>query len=104
MFLFSTSYVLGGNCVYNNGGCDHVCLNRLNPRGQVCVCEEGFELSEDGKTCTSLYIKTIRCETFGPRTHFKSRLSLIFRAKVVLITDLIGQLRRDVIGRLSVKP
>ena len=31
MFLFSTSYVLGGNCVYNNGGCDHVCLNRLNP-------------------------------------------------------------------------
>ena len=56
MFLFSTSYVLGGNCVYNNGGCDHVCLNRLNPRGQVCVCEEGFELSEDGKHvhhCTS---------------------------------------------------
>ena len=48
-----------------------------------------------------IYIKTIRCEKVGPRTHFKSRLSLIVRAKVVLITDLIGQLRRDVIGRLS---
>lgn len=26
------------------------------------------------ETCTSLYIKRIRCERFGPRTHFKSRL------------------------------
>ena len=51
-----------------------------------------------------IYIKGIRCEKFGPRTHFKSRLSLIVRVDVVLITDLIGQLRRDVIGRLSVKP
>ena len=65
MLLFSTSYVLGGNCVYNNGGCDHVCLNRLNPRGQVCVCEEGFELSEDGKTCTSYTSKGFVVKSLG---------------------------------------
>ena len=68
---------------------------------------------------------------FEPRSHFKSRLSLIVRVNVVLnridnlygshlqsqselyhvsrwyytlVIDLIGQLRRDVIGRLSVKP
>ena len=79
------------------------------------------------------------CERFEPRSHFKSRLSLIVRVNVVLnrivvesdwrfenlcsshlqsqselyhvswwyftlVIDLIGQLRRDVIGRLSVKP
>lgn len=66
MFLFSTSYVLGGTCVYNNGGCDHVCLNRLNPSGQVCLCEEGFELSEDGKTCTS---RTCEKELFVSFVH-----------------------------------
>ena len=80
------------------------------------------------------------CETFQPRSHFKSRLSLIVRVNVVLnrtvvvdsdwrfnnlcgshlqsqselyhvswwystlVIDLIGQLRRDVFGCLSVKP
>ena len=80
------------------------------------------------------------CERFEPRSHFKSRLSLIVLVNVVLnrtvvvesdwrfdnlcgshlqsqselyhiswwyytlVIDLIGQLRRDVVGRLSVKP
>ena len=80
------------------------------------------------------------CERFEPRSHFKSRLSLIVRVNVVLnrsvvvdsdwrfdnlcgshlqsqnelyhvswwyytlVIDLIGQIRRDVIGRLWVKP
>ena len=80
------------------------------------------------------------CERFEPRSHFKSRLSLIVQVNVVLnrtvvvysdwrfdnlrgshlqsqselyhvswwyytlVIDLTGQLRRDVIGRLSVKP
>ena len=81
------------------------------------------------------------CERFEPRSHFKSRLSLIVRVNVVLnrtvvvvdsdwrfdklcgshpqsqselyhvswwyytlVIDLIDQLRRYVIGRLSVKP
>ena len=80
------------------------------------------------------------CERFEPRSHFKSRLSLIAWVNVVLnrtvvvhsdwsfnnlcgshlqsqselyhvswwyytlVIDLIGQLRRDVIGSLSVKP
>ena len=81
----------------------------------------------------------IYCERFEPRSHFKSRLSLIVQVNIVLnrtvvvdsdwrfdnlsgghlqsqselyhvswwytlVIDLIGQLRRDVIGRLSVKP
>ena len=82
---------------------------------------------------------TLFCERFEPRSHFKSRLSLIIRVNVVLnrtvfvdsdwrfdnlcgshlqsqselyhvswwyytlVIDLIGQLCRDVIGRLSVK-
>ena len=81
-----------------------------------------------------------KCERVEPRSHFKSRLSLIVRLNVVLnrtvvvdsdwrfdnlcgsdlqsqselyhvrwwyytlVIDLIGQLRRDVIGSLSVKP
>ena len=80
------------------------------------------------------------CERFEPRSHFRSRLSLIVRVNVVLnrsvvvdsdwrfdnlcgshlqsqnelyhvswwyytlVIDLIGQIRRDVIVRLSVKP
>ena len=83
--------------------------------------------------------KIINCERFEPRSHFKSRLSLIVRVNIVLnrtvvdsdwrfdnlcgshlqsqselyhvswwyytlVIDLIGQLCRDVIGRLSVKP
>ena len=84
--------------------------------------------------------KSEKCESFEPRSHFKSRLSFIVRVNVVLnrtvvvdsdwrfdnmcgshlqsqselyhvswwyytlVIDLIGQLRRDVIGRLSVKP
>ena len=84
--------------------------------------------------------KIINCERFEPRSHFKSRLSLIVWVNVVLnrtvvvdsdlrfdnlcgshlqsqselyhvswwyytlLIDLIGQLRRDIIGRLSVKP
>ena len=80
------------------------------------------------------------CERFEPRSHFKSRLSLIVLVNVVLnrtlvvdsdwrfdnlcgshlqsqselyhvswwyytlVIDLIGQIRRDGIGRLSVKP
>ena len=87
-----------------------------------------------------LYLDMCNCQTFEPRSHFKSRSSLIVRVNVVLnrtvvidsdwrfdylcaghlqsqselyhvswwcyalVIDLIGQLRRDVIGRLSVKP
>ena len=88
----------------------------------------------------NLWMKSLSCERFEHRSHFKSRLSLIVRVNVVLnrtvvldsdwrfhnlcgshlrsqselyhvsgwyytlVIDLIGQLRRDVIGRLSVKP
>jgi len=87
-----------------------------------------------------LHQQSIRYERFEPRSHFKSRLSLIVQVNVVLnrtvvvdsdwrfdnlcgshlqsqselyhvswwyytlVIDLIGQLHRDVIGRLSVKP
>ena len=55
------------------------------------------------------------CERFEPRSHFKSRLSLIVRVNVVLnrtvivdsdwrFDNLCGTSRRDVIGRLSVRP
>ena len=85
-------------------------------------------------------ITVYNCERFEPRSHFKSRLSLLVQVNVVLnrtvvvdsdwrfdnlcsshlqsqselyhiswwyytlVIDLIGQLCRDVIGRLSVKP
>ena len=92
------------------------------------------------QSCWFDYCFLLNCERIEPRSHFKSRLSLIVLVNVVLnrtvvvdsdlrfdnpcgshlqsqselyhvswwyytlVIDLIGELRRDVIGRLSVKP
>ena len=51
--------VAGGTCVYKNGGCEHLCLNLLHPTEQKCLCEEGFRLGEDGKTCEMVSVGNI---------------------------------------------
>ena len=97
-------------------------------------------LNSNKSKLLTLIKNSYNCERFEPRSHFKSRLSLIVRVNVVLnstgvvdsdwrfdnlcgshlqsqselyhvswwyytlVIDLIGQLRRDVIGCLSVKP
>ena len=99
----------------------------------------GFSVKSCTRYILCYYIHR-QCERFEPRSHFKSRLSLIVRVNVVLnrtvavdsywrfdnlcgshlqrqselyhvswwcytrVIDPIGQLRRYVIGRLSVKP
>ena len=37
-------------CAVNNGGCTQICENL--PGFFQCKCIRGFELQEDGKTCT----------------------------------------------------
>ncbi|KRX57417.1 Low-density lipoprotein receptor-related protein 6 [Trichinella sp. T9] len=38
------------DCSIRNGNCSHLCLYR--PTGRVCLCPIGWELGEDGTTCT----------------------------------------------------
>ena len=35
----------------DNGGCSQLCLYRAEPRGPVCHCATGYELTTDGVTC-----------------------------------------------------
>lgn len=51
--------VANGTCVYKNGGCEHLCLNLLHPTERKCLCEEGFRLGEDGKTCEMVSVGNI---------------------------------------------
>lgn len=36
-------------CVFNNGGCQHVCVNTMG--SYECRCKEGFFLSDNQHTC-----------------------------------------------------
>lgn len=36
-------------CLDSNGGCDHICVNSVP--GHQCVCETGYVLQPDGRTC-----------------------------------------------------
>lgn len=38
------------NCATNNGGCEHLC--RQDSDGVSCSCKDGYELDEDGLSCT----------------------------------------------------
>uniref|UniRef100_A0A2K5XS22 Epidermal growth factor n=1 Tax=Mandrillus leucophaeus TaxID=9568 RepID=A0A2K5XS22_MANLE len=39
-------------CLYQNGGCEHICKERLGTAW--CLCREGFVKASDGKTCLAL--------------------------------------------------
>ncbi|CAH3180273.1 unnamed protein product [Porites evermanni] len=54
-----STVVPGATCAYRNGGCEHLCLNLLHPTEQKCLCEEGFRLGEDGKTCEMVSVGNI---------------------------------------------
>ena len=36
-------------CVVDNGGCDHVCINTIGSR--LCDCHTGYALNANGVTC-----------------------------------------------------
>jgi len=38
-------------CSVDNGGCSQLCLYRAEPRGHVCSCANGYELTTDGYSC-----------------------------------------------------
>ena len=43
---------LGENpCSADNGGCSQLCLYRAEPRGHICSCASGYELTSDGSAC-----------------------------------------------------
>lgn len=39
------------SCSVDNGGCSQLCLYRAEPRGHVCSCANGYELTTDGHSC-----------------------------------------------------
>jgi len=45
-------WCLGENaCSVDNGGCSQLCFYRAEPRGHVCGCASGYELTADGTSC-----------------------------------------------------
>ena len=47
----SLLHVGENSCSVDNGGCSQLCLYRAEPRGHVCQCANGYELTTDGFTC-----------------------------------------------------
>ncbi|KAF2354259.1 Low-density lipoprotein (LDL) receptor class A repeat [Trinorchestia longiramus] len=41
-------------CRPNNGDCDHMCLLSRLKAGYRCLCDVGYALADDGKTCTRI--------------------------------------------------
>ena len=40
-------------CALANGGCHHICDNTNGSFS--CMCDEGYELDEDGQQCNGVY-------------------------------------------------
>ena len=41
-------------CSDMNGGCQHICMFSEQDQGVTCGCEDGYHLTEDGRTCEGL--------------------------------------------------
>lgn len=39
-------------CPYRNGGCMQYCRNLPGGAGVQCGCADGYELEDDGRSCT----------------------------------------------------
>lgn len=65
-------------CAEGNTGCEH-CQNAVG--SYQCVCPEGFELADDGKTCkyvvSAILKKRILCEIFVPKNAIFNRINHI---------------------------
>jgi len=42
--------IVRSSCSINNGGCCQICTNTTE--GRICSCEEGFQLNDDGFSCS----------------------------------------------------
>ncbi|XP_077989412.1 low-density lipoprotein receptor-related protein 4-like [Glandiceps talaboti] len=40
-----------GNCLINNGGCEHLCVG--DPNGHKCLCRHGYVLDSDQSSCST---------------------------------------------------
>ena len=49
-FKYRNIFIDIDECAVDNGGCDHICINK--PGSFECQCKEGYALGADGKTCT----------------------------------------------------
>ena len=44
-------------CLDNNGGCDHNCINTIG--SFVCFCQSGYDLDSDGLACVGMYMLVV---------------------------------------------
>jgi len=55
-------------CMVANGGCAHICNN--TDGSFSCMCDEGYELDEDGQQCIGMHINWLngvyRCDSLKP--------------------------------------
>ena len=64
MFFFNVNECLTSNggclfldvneCLTSNGGCSQTCSNTVG--SYTCLCDPGFALNVDGRTCDGLHI------------------------------------------------
>ena len=47
--MITICFVDVNECLVKNGGCEHNCTNLIGSYN--CICNEGFELNQDGHTC-----------------------------------------------------
>ncbi|XP_069755212.1 fibrillin-1-like [Narcine bancroftii] len=51
-------------CQNGNNECEQICIERSifeNSQGYECECESGFQLNQDGKSCTAIFVCTRSC-------------------------------------------
>ena len=48
--------------------CEHACEN--TDGSFLCACAEGYEITNDGRTCEGIMVKLINCINFHPHDRY----------------------------------
>lgn len=74
-------------CEKSNGGCEHLCVY-LPSLGSRCLCEQNFELNDNGKTCDKLELQGENSNTSDSNSPMDPSLIVILLIVILLLGAL----------------